>query len=285
VPYPLFILFTITEDISVMTELFNDIRSLYRFKDPCDGLKNHIEFFSETCFESTKQIMNDQSFSIKMFKSWTPTFWINPGPSYRLVLNGTIHRINANSAIAVTRNVTAERINHPSDHLFTVKFYPGALKYLFDVDQTKLSSGLVELNELLPESLIQQIKSAGCFEQRIALMEQFILKKASNKKEIDHYSSLVMRAIGFYNHDGMKFNVNEIAFKTFTSSKTLRRYFERVIGVSPKQYFESVRLRTAFRSFLYDRKNFDPVEFGYYDRSHFYKSVTQFTGERIAEHY
>src|SRR5690349_23973566 len=106
-----------------MTELFQNIRSLYQFKAPCDELADYIEFFSESCFQSTKEIVGACAFSIKMFKSWTPTFWINLGPAYDLSLNGNLYRINANSAIALTRAVTAERINHPSDHLFTVKFY------------------------------------------------------------------------------------------------------------------------------------------------------------------
>lgn len=266
-----------------MTELFNDIRSLYRFKAPCDELKNYIEFFSESCFESTKQIVGDQSFSIRMFKSWTPTFWINLGPSYNLMLNGIIHNIKANSAIAVTRNVTSERINQSSDHLFTIKFYPGALKHLIGVDQTKLNSGLIELDELLPYSLIQKIRSAECLEQRICLVEQYLMQNMADKNPADHYTNLVTQSIALYSSNGMKFSVNELAFKTFTSSRTLRRYFDRVIGISPKQFFESVRLRTALSSFLSDRKSFDPVEYGYYDNSHFYKTVTRFTGERIAD--
>lgn len=267
-----------------MTELFHNIRSLYRFKDPCDELKNYIEFFSESCFESTKQIVNGRSFSIKMFKSWTPTFWINLGPSYDLLLNGTIHRIKANSAIALTRAETSERLNRPSDHLFTVKFYPGALKHVIGVDQTNIRAGWTELNKLLPDVLIQKITRAACFEQRILLMEDFLLQKMKAEKKTDHYTNLVRGTIALYSENGMKFNVGELALKTFTSSKTLRRYFDRAIGISPKQYFESVRMRIALSSFLNDRKSFEPVEYGYYDPSHFYRSVAHFTGQRIADH-
>lgn len=265
-----------------MTELFNDIRSLYQFKSPCNELKNYIEFFSESCFEATKQVVGDHSFSIRMFKSWTPTFWINLGPSYDLVLNGIIHRIKPNSAVAVTRNVTSERVNHSSDHLFTVKFYPGALKHLMSIDQTKLNCGAVALQDLLPDSLLQKIRSADYFEQRVYLIEQYLLQQAAGKKVTDHYTYFVTETIALYNSNEMKFNVNELAFRRFTSSKALTRYFERVIGIGPKQYFESVRMRTALPSFLGDRKSFDPVKYGYYDKSHFYRCVANFTGERIA---
>lgn len=151
------------------------------------------------------------------------------------------------------------------------------------IDQTKLRSGLVELSELLPYFLIQQMKSAGCFEERISLMEQYLLQTMRNKKGSDHYLQLVTQTIGCYNENGLKFNVAELSSRTFTSSRTLRRYFERVIGVSPKQYLESIRIRTALPSFLSNRKSFDPVEYGYCDKSHFYRSVIIFTGERIGE--
>jgi AraC-like DNA-binding protein len=267
-----------------MTELFQNIRSLYRFKAPCEELKNYIEFFSESCFETTREFANDRSFSIKMFKSWTPTFWFNLGPSYNLMLDGVVHQVKTKGAIAVTRAETAERVNHPSDYLFSVKFYPGAWQQLLGIDQTKLISGLVQLHELLPFSLIQQIQSAQCFEQRVSLMELFLLQKLPNRKTTDHYLLLVTQTIGVYSEAGLKFNINQLASTTFTSSKTLGRYFNRVIGISPKKYLESIRVRAALPSFLSDRRNFDPVEYGYFDKSHFYRSVARFTGERIAVH-
>src|SRR5918993_4787233 len=149
-----------------MTELFNNIRSLYHFKVPCEELKKYVEFFSESCFELTNQTTNGQPFSIKMFKSWTPTFWINLGPSYKLVLDGNVHHIRANNAILVTRAATAERVNQASDHLFTVKFHPGALNHLIAIDQTKLYSKVIALNELIPLSLVEKLKSAEDFGQR-----------------------------------------------------------------------------------------------------------------------
>jgi AraC-like DNA-binding protein len=267
-----------------MTELFQNTKRLYHFKVPREELKDYIEFYWETCFEKTKQILKGQAFTIKLFKSWTPTFWINLGPAYNLVMGDAVHHIKAAGAIALTRAVTAERLNHPQDHLFTVKFHPGALKHLIGIDQTSLPLGVIALNDLLPQSLVEQLKTAESFEQRIAFVEEYLLQRMSNKKGADHYSKLVTQTIGVYNDNELKFNVNELALKAFTSSKTITRYFERVIGITPKQYLESVKIRTALPSFLRDRKGFDPADYGYYDKSHFYRSVARFTGERIADH-
>lgn len=267
-----------------MTELFNNIRGLYHFEAPCEELRPYIEFFSESCFQSTERIVNGQPFSIKMFKSWTPTFWINLGPGYNLVLDGKIHHIKANNAIAVTRSATAERINDPADHLFTVKFYPGALKHLIDIDQARINSGIVELHELLPQTFIQKIRSAECFEKRMRIFEEYFLQKLSTSKKKDHYTHLVTQTIASYHEGEYRFNVSELAFKSFTSSRTLTRYFERVIGVSPKQYFEAARARSALTSFLKEKKSFDAGAFGYYDKSHFYRSIASFTGQPLSAH-
>lgn len=219
-----------------------------------------------------------------MFKSWTPTFWINLGSSYDLILDGIVYHIKPNSAIAVTRAATAERVNLPTDYLFTVKFFPGALKNLIDVDQTRINSGIVDLSELLSSSLIWQIKTAGNFDKRKLLMEEYLLQNFAYKKGSDHFVSLLTKAIGLYTENGMQFNLSEISQKIFTGSRTLRRYFDRVIGICPKQYFESVKIRMALPSFLNDRKSFEPTAFGFYDKSHFYRSVLKFTGKRIVEH-
>jgi methylphosphotriester-DNA--protein-cysteine methyltransferase len=82
----------------------------------------------------------------------------------------------------------------------------------------------------------------------------------------------------------MKYNVNEMAAKLFTTSKTINRYFNRVIGTTPKNYFSIIRARTALTAYVSDRKTFIPSDYGYYDTSHFYKDVVQFTGRKLIEH-
>ena len=35
-----------------MTEIFDNIRKLYQFKAPCEGLVDHIDFFSESSLDA-----------------------------------------------------------------------------------------------------------------------------------------------------------------------------------------------------------------------------------------
>lgn len=82
-----------------MVEIFDDIRKAYQFVTPCDELAGHIEFFSEsmpvTYGDAADRKDLRQFSSVKMFPSWTPTCWINPGTPYYLSVSSKIHFIDS----------------------------------------------------------------------------------------------------------------------------------------------------------------------------------------------
>ena len=82
----------------------------------------------------------------------------------------------------------------------------------------------------------------------------------------------------------MPLNTGEMAEKMFVSSKTINRYFNRVVGISPKSYFSVMRARMALTQYVNHKSNFTPYDFGYCDMSHFYKEVVRFTGKKLTEH-
>jgi hypothetical protein len=78
-----------------MIEIFENIRKIYKFREPCAELVEHIEFFSESCFEATQRHIEGKSFSVKMFPSWTPTFYINLGDPYDISISSKRYHIGA----------------------------------------------------------------------------------------------------------------------------------------------------------------------------------------------
>src|SRR5580693_388860 len=133
-----------------MVEIFENIRKIYTFRQPCAELADHIEFFSESSFEATRQHIAGESFSVKMFPSWTPTFYINLGAPYEIAVGQEQHCIGANQDILILRNSIVERYNSPSDNIFTVKFYPGGLEAVLDIKQTMLMDQVIDLKKILP---------------------------------------------------------------------------------------------------------------------------------------
>lgn len=265
-----------------MVEIFQNIRKVYDFSNPCEELADYVEFFAESSPEKTKQYVSGDFFTIKMFPSWTPTFYINLGSPYQIATKKGFRTIRADEDILILRNDTIERYNLPTDHIFTVKFFPGGLEAILGFNQVMLIDQIINLNLIMPHSLLESIKQPITFGERIQYFEQYLLTQLRGKKA-DHYLKIVNDAIGEYRDTGMQLSTTQLAEKSFVSSKTINRYFNRVVGISPKNYFSILRARLALEGYVNGNSTFSPYDYGYYDMSHFYKNVTQFTGQKLSE--
>ncbi len=265
-----------------MVEIFQNIRKIYTFQQPCEELADHIEFFSESSIEATQQYVSGKNFSVKMFASWTPTFYINLGSPYEIQVGSKRHFIGAGEDILILRNSIVERYNTPTDNIFTVKFYPGSLEAVLDIKQPILADQVSSLNNILPAKLLDQIKQPIPFNQRVELMQQFFL--TNFQKPNDYYLKFVKDAIDNFSETGLQASNSDLAERMFTTSKTINRYFNQVIGTSPKNYFSIMRARTALSGYVNNKPDFVPYDYGYYDMSHFYKDVIKFTGQKLAAH-
>jgi AraC-like DNA-binding protein len=267
-----------------MVEIFDNIRKIYTFSDACPELANHIEFFSESSIESTQKYIGSSNFSVKMFPSWTPTFYINLGAPYLISVGQQQHRVGANQDILILRNSIVERYNSSSDNIFTVKFYPGGLEAVLGISQQKCVDRMVDLGTLLPAKLLSQIRQPLSFTERYELMQQFLLNAVKHRQQNDYYLQFVRDCIGNYSQSDMPLNTGDMAERMFVTSKTINRYFNRVVGISPKSYFSVMRARIALTHYVNFKPDFTPLDFGYYDMSHFYKEVVRFTGKKLTEH-
>jgi len=267
-----------------MVEIFDNIRKIYTFTEVCPELAEHIEFFSESSALSTQKYIGNSSFSVKMFPSWTPTFYINLGAPYLISVGQQQHRISAKQDILILRDSIVERFNTPSDNIFTVKFYPGGLEAVLGTSQLKCARRIVDLGAILPAKLLNSMKKPITFHERCGLMQNYLLKVLEERQQNDYYLRFVRDCIDNYGVSGMQLNTGEIAEKMFVTSKTINRYFNRVVGISPKNYFSIVRARTALTYYVNHKRGFMPYDFGYYDMSHFYKEMVRFTGKKLTEY-
>jgi AraC-like DNA-binding protein len=264
-----------------MIEIFENIRKLYEFETPCDELRGHIEFYSESSSLATREFIAESHFSIRMFPSWTPTFYINLGEPYAITIGDSRHAVAKDQDILILRNSIVERHNSKSDHIFTVKFHPGSLEALLGFPQHAVIGQMIDLKMLLPIPFLQRLKDQSSFADRVMLMQDFLLSRLP--KKLDHQIETVKKAIALYDTFGMYLSNRQLADRTFTTSKTFNRYFHRVIGSPPKSYLQTVRVRNALISYTAAAESFSPIDFGYFDMSHFYKDVFHFTGQKLTE--
>jgi len=265
-----------------MVEIFQNIRKIYTFQQPSEELAEHIEFFSESSIEATQQHVSGKNFSVKMFASWTPTFYINLGSPYEILVGNKHHFIAADEDILILRNSIVERYNTPTDNIFTVKFYPGSLEAVLDIKQRLLADKVISLKKILPAKLLKKIKQPVTFTERVELIGDFFCSNL--RKPNDYYLKFVKDAIDNFSKTGLQASNADLAERMFTTSKTINRYFNQVIGTSPKNYFSIMRARTALTGYVSNKPDFIPFDYGYYDMSHFYKDVVKFTGKKLAAH-
>jgi len=268
-----------------MVEIFNDIRKIHQFAAPCDELAAHIEFFSESMPPAESLLRNNLApglKSVKMFPSYTPTFWINLGTPYYLSVGNKTHLIKTGDDILVLRDTSVEKFKQPTDRIFTVKFLPGGLEAILGINQATLIGQVINLNTILPPAFLKKVKQSVCFEERLALVQSFLLSRYSDNHS-DHYLQFVTDCIENYDAAGMQINTSQMAEKMFVTSKTINRYFNKVVGTSPKNYFSIMRSRVALTAYVNQKEVFTPYDFGYYDMSHFYKDVVKFTGQKLTQ--
>ncbi len=266
-----------------MVEIFQNIRKRYQFSIACEELVSAVEFYSQSILDCSAQHLTVESSSVKMFPSWTPTFYINLGAPYDIDLKNSRYHVKADEDVLILRNADVTRHILPADNIFTVKFNPGGLETVLGLNQVPVINQIIDLNHILPLQLLRKIKQPISFEERVTIMDSYLLAAYIKRSNPDHYVGMVNDCIGEYQAAGMQLNTTKIAERQFISSKTINRYFNRVIGTSPKNYFSILRGRIALTAFVNDKKNFIPMDHGYYDLSHFQKDMVNFTGQRLTK--
>ncbi|ASZ11838.1 helix-turn-helix domain-containing protein [Chitinophaga pendula] len=264
-----------------MIEIFDNIRKLYTFQHPCEALASYVEFFSETCLPATQQYIGTEKFTVTLFPSYTPTIWINLGAPYLLRNGNKDLWVDEYTDVLLLRNEIVHRENRPADNIFTVKFFPGGFEAIFGWSQTRIGSNIVPLSEVMPNTLIQRLRSLGDLHDRRILLEDYFLRLLLRKRK-DHYFNSVQQIISNYCDSGMEAGILQLAASACISEKTLCRYFTNVVGTSPKAYFATIRARNALSAFIINPHTFSPYDHGYYDRSHFYREVIKFTGHKLS---
>lgn len=269
--------------MALMVEIFDNIHKIYQYQAPCGELADYIEFFSESSPQATKECIVNEHFNVRLFPSWTPTFWFNLCSPYQLLIGGKRYSVGSGDDVLLLRNSIAERYNLPTDHIFTVKFSPGGFEIIFGIRQGALGDRPINLTTILPAQLIRQMKRVDNFEERVGILQSFFCAQLLKQFRQAYEFRTVQKAIETYHISNMEYNSTQVAREVFATNKTIYRYFNQVIGTTPKNYFSILRIRTALQHYVANRKDFSPYDFGYYDMSHFYKDVVKFTGRKLID--
>jgi AraC-like DNA-binding protein len=127
------------------------------------------------------------------------------------------------------------------------------------------------------KQLTEQINNTTPVQQKIVLLQQFLLKQLSLQDEDLIFEYCIEKITASKG----RITIKELEKKTGYSSRWLNMKFNDKLGVSPKNLSSIIRFKQYYQAFINgNEKSFSRNDFYelYYDQSHFIKDFKRFTG-------
>ena len=241
-------------------------------------LKSYIE--KMWLFESSGKLVNDMKLIV-------------PNGNLKLTIsfnNGIVASVNDQTFTSKERGVTLTGLidvpvhldveNDTTTETIGVEFKPGSAYLFFHFALNEIQNKIYSLDDILGKPgklLIEQINNAGTIQQKVFVLQQFLLKQLplQNKDLIFEY------CVDRITATRGKITIKELEKKTGYSSRWLNMKFNERLGVSPKNFASVVRFTQYYQSLVNgDEKTFFKNDYYelYYDQSHFIKDFKRFTG-------
>ncbi|TYP74187.1 AraC family transcriptional regulator [Aquimarina intermedia] len=165
---------------------------------------------------------------------------------------------------------------------FAVRFYPFGFANFVSEPIKNLVNKETPIQQLFgiqaANDLEQKIIKAVNTEQRIGIIEKFLLNKLNDEKTIN---SIVKDTVDSLLSTNGSASIASIFKDKPSKRRQLERNFRKQIGVSPKQLGKVIRLQTALKMLL-DPKSENLTDIAYkseyFDQAHFIKDFREFTG-------
>ena len=165
---------------------------------------------------------------------------------------------------------------------FAIRFYPYGFANFVTVPIRSLANKETPIEALFEEKIAQELEQeiiqATNTNQRIGIIERFLLKKLSEPSTVDHIVKTTIDAL--ISTKGST-SISNILKDDLSKRRQLERKFAQQIGMSPKQLGKVIRLQSALKLLLNEEgANLTNIayESEYYDQAHFIKDFKEFTG-------
>ncbi len=173
--------------------------------------------------------------------------------------------------------------------IFSVRFKPnGFLPFISNIPIKKMENKAVPLTELFGQDgqdLENKVCNAHSVQERITLVEMFLVDRLNRSEAIDH---MVRSAVETILTGNGKMIISQLSGQAQISRRQLERKFHLEIGLGPKQLSKMIRLQTTVKMLLneeFTSLTSLALENGYYDQSHFIKDFRELVGATPKEFY
>ncbi len=264
----------------ILKEFFNHhhFPNKYKFFSPPKEVAPFIECLWETNFE-TDAARGSFLFRDQIFPSVGTSIIINLGNEFKIYCFGEKHTVT--SDLAYSRHHLITSTHYAGNLIFGIRMRSNIFLDHSDIDLCK-NQPFVAATKVLTPLAITKIKQASSFEERCDIVLNYLFDIVQQQKKFRFIAKNISDSLKFFESAfGEKISMASVAKELFCSKKTLQRHFEKYVGGTPKKCFRILRFRRSLEHYCLDPKTFSIFCYGYFDHSHFYREVKEFTGYNI----
>lgn len=171
--------------------------------------------------------------------------------------------------------------------LFGVRLYLRGFYQLNLCEAQEISNKIFFIDDLakkVESDLCRAISNSSNFDERVHLFENYF------KEKIQHYSLTtkeeeISKALRYLMSNYRSANIiKDYALVSNKSERTLNRWFNEYIGISPKLLSQITRFNFAlYQLHAFEEKGFY-FDYGYFDQAHFIREFKKFSGKSPKEY-
>ncbi|WP_323136865.1 helix-turn-helix domain-containing protein [Chryseobacterium fluminis] len=172
--------------------------------------------------------------------------------------------------------------------IFSVRFHPHGFLPFASIPIKEMENTAIPLEKLFGrdgKDIEEKIFNAHSVQERINLVEIFLLDRLASLETIDHIVRSTVETILTGNG---QLSIDELSSKIDINRRQMERKFYLAIGLRPKQLSKIIRLQAALKMLLTkESANLTSLAHAndYYDQSHFIKDFRELVGITPKEFY
>lgn len=228
-------------------------------------------------------VRHPEGFSDVLFPNTGYTYLINLGTPFTMQVGEKKFDMRTDGFLP--RHKSIECYHSPGNHLFGIKFRVSPIIFQKKINFLEYREQIFPLSYLLEQAIIENVKKAPSFTERLHLLTQYFTDLVQNYNThlpaIQIVTSILSQA---FESNAFNTSIASLAKNNSISVRTLQRYFEMATGTGSKQALQIMRIRKAVACIANTPHSFSHQHYGYYDYSHFYKHLKSFLQKETIAH-
>lgn len=161
-----------------------------------------------------------------------------------------------------------------------VHFKEGGASAFLDLPMHELFESNVELDHLfIPSDLIllqEQIQALESIQSKVNIVQHFFISRLKNKQQ----DLLIAHAIEKIKTTKGILSIKDLSGHLHISIDVFEKRFRRIVGATPKQFSDIVRMKSLIAQTHFNRRLVDSaLDAGFFDQSHFIRNFKKFAGQ------